>query len=602
VRSFFEELKHRNVIRVGIAYIVAGWLFAQVVDLAADAFHAPDWLMQMLIVVLLVGLPVVLFLAWAYELTPEGVKKAHEVPADAPKDPRSGRTLNILIISALVIAVGWLGWDKLNTTDPDTADIVSKIDKSIAVLPFDDFSPDGDQAWFADGLTEEILNSLARTTDLQVASRTSSFAYRDSNDDIPAIAAALGVAHILEGSVRRAGDRLRVTAQLIRTTDDKHLWSETFDGDSADSIAIQERIAFEIANALHTAMNPEELARMVAAGTRSVAAWETWLRGLALEHEVRSRMDIARVYDVIAVFDKAVAMDPGFAEAHLKLASVWQEQLDPTSIAYVPPGVPIAERRQHFDDAMAAAIKYARSDVTRTAIQANAAALDVRLMDQIALVLRLTELQPERRDRLVWLAVLYAKIGAFDQARDATRAAWAIKEPRDVRDGVVIQNMHRVSLQEAVAMIEEVLQSPAVDANTLYQSHRALLAAGRVEQAAELIGRHRQVTGDAEGNTMMRLRQACAEGRVDDAVALYASVDPNSNTQWLFLKTLGRDDEARERLRALDTPEGLFALSNYLVYRSFEARDYPLLWKTLTSQGIDRPPARPMAYRCVRES
>lgn len=101
---------------------------------------------------------------------------------------------------------------------------------------------------------------------------------------------------------------------------------------------------------------------------------------------------------------------------------------------------------------------------------------------------------------------------------------------------------------------------------------------------------------------MMRLRQACAEGRVDDAVALYASVDPNSNTQWLFLKTLGRDDEARERLRALDTPEGLFALSNYLVYRSFEARDYPLLWKTLTSQGIDRPPARPMAYRCVRES
>ena len=193
MRSFFEELKHRNVIRVGIAYIVAGWLFAQVVDLAADAFHAPDWLMQMLIVVLLVGLPVVLFLAWAYELTPEGVKKAHEVPADAPKDPRSGRTLNILIISALVIAVGWLGWDKLNTTDPDTADIVSKIDKSIAVLPFDDFSPDGDQAWFADGLTEEILNSLARTTDLQVASRTSSFAYRDSRDDIPAIAAALGV-------------------------------------------------------------------------------------------------------------------------------------------------------------------------------------------------------------------------------------------------------------------------------------------------------------------------------------------------------------------------------------------------------------------------
>ncbi len=602
MRSFFEELKHRNVIRVGIAYIVAGWLLAQVVDLAADAFHAPDWLMQMLIVVLLVGLPIALFLAWAYELTPEGVKRAHEVPVDAPKDPRSGRALNILIIAALVIAVGWLGWDKFNQADDVTVDAVTAVDKSIAVLPFDDFSPDGDQAWFADGLTEEILNSLARTTDLQVASRTSSFAYRDSKDDIPAIAAALGVAHILEGSVRRAGDRLRVTAQLIRTTDDQHLWSETFDGDSDDSIAIQERIAFEIANALQTAMNPEELARMVAAGTRSVAAWETYLRGLALERAVSARMDIARIYDVIALFNEAVALDPGFAEAQLKIATFWQTQLDPTSINYVAPGLPLKERRQHFDDAIAAAIKHARSEITRTEIEANVASLDVRLTDEIALVKRMTELQPHRRQGWLWLASLYIYVGEFDKARDTTMTAWAIKADLETGDGPFVQTMHRASLPDAIAIVDEIMRRPGVNANTLYQSHRALLAAGLVARGAELVDRYAQITGDAEGNTMMRVRQACAEGRIADADALYATVDPNSNTQWLFLNTLGRDDEARARLRTLDTPEGLFALSNYLTYLSFEARDYPLLWKTLTSQGINRPPARPMAYQCVRES
>ncbi len=146
------------------------------------------------------------------------------------------------------------------------------MDKSIAVLPFEDFSPDSDYAWFADGLTEEILNSLARAPDLLVASRTSSFAFRGTTMDVPAIGAQLGVAHILEGSVRRSGDRLRVTAQLIRAADDKHLWSENFDGSSEDSIEIQERIAIEIANALETAMDPEELAKMMSAGTRSVEA------------------------------------------------------------------------------------------------------------------------------------------------------------------------------------------------------------------------------------------------------------------------------------------------------------------------------------------
>ncbi len=312
MRSFFEELKYRNVIRVGLAYIVAGWLFAQVVDLAADAFHAPDWLMQMLIVVLLVGLPVALFLAWAYELTPEGVRKAADLLEGAAKDPRSGQLLNRITMIALVIALGWIAWDETHD-EPTVASspAVEVTDKSIAVLPFADFSPGGDYAWFADGLTDEILNALARTRDLHVASRTSSFQYRGDAQNIPEVAAALGVAHILEDSVRRAGDRIRVTAQLIRASDDAHLWSETFDASSDDSIEIQETIAFEIASLLDTAMDPDELRKMVAAGTESIAAWESYvqLRELAAASFNEVDPNFGNT-EMLALYRKIVAADP----------------------------------------------------------------------------------------------------------------------------------------------------------------------------------------------------------------------------------------------------------------------------------------------------
>ena len=596
MRGFIEELRYRNVFRVGAAYVVAGWLVAQVADLVADAFNLPDWFMQMVIILLVLGLPVALFLAWAFELTPEGIKNAHDVPSDAPKDPRAGRVLNAVTIVALVIAVAWLAWDKLHRT-PAT---IASADKSIAVLPFDDFSPDGDQTWFADGLTEEILNSLARATDLQVASRTSSFAYRDSPESIPAIAEALGVDHILEGSVRRAGDRLRVTAQLIRAVDDKHLWSENFDGSAEDSIKVQEEFAFQIASALQTAMDSDELARMVAAGTRSVEAWETYLRALALDHEVSSRNDIGRAYEVIAAYEGVVAIDPNFADAQLQLAENWQKQLNPTAIEYDPSGIPRAERRRRYDAAIAAAIEHARSDMTRTEAEMRAAAFDLRLNEQIALAERMVELAPNKRVGWAWLNQLYHVVGEFDKAVEAGFKTHSLETAIDVSDGALIANTSRANANAAITLIDDLLPVPNPSANVIYQSHRALLAADQVDRAAGLVELYEQRSSDEEGALFMRLRQACAEGRVADADEIYAALERDSASKWLLLKTLGFDDQARELLRPLDTPENLLALSGYLAYRSFEARDYPLLWNTLTAQGIDRPPARPIAYRCKR--
>lgn len=597
VRGLIEELRHRNVFRVGVAYVVAGWLIAQIADLAADAFNAPDWIMQMLIIVLLLGLPVALFLAWAYEMTPEGVKKAHEVPHDAPKDPRAGRVLNLVIIATLTVTVVLLAWDKVR--GPGFAG-VGEVDKSIAVLPFDDFSPEGDHSWFADGLTEEILNSLARTADLQVASRTSSFAYRGANLDIPAIANELGVAHVLEGSVRRAGDRLRVTAQLIRAADDKHLWSETFDGSNEDSIGIQESIAIAIANALKTAMDPEELARMISAGTRSVEAWEIYLRGLAADKQMTETVDLDSVFAVIALFERAVEIDPAFADAHLMLADLWEGQINPTSIQYLSSGLPQSERQEHYDAAISAAIKFARSESTRLEAEMRAAEFDLRLMDQIALAEQMVELEPERRQGWSWLNYLYMIVGEFDKATKAGKMAWAAKPEPGSGNSPIIQSTHRTDINVAVAMVDEVLAVANPSQVEIYQSHRVLLAAGEVERAAELAKLYVPRSSDDEGIVMVQLRQACAEGRIADADELFKQISPDSNTRWLFLKTLGRDDEARDLLSALETPESLYALSAFLTYRSFEARDFPLLWNTLTAQGINRPEARPMAYRCDR--
>jgi len=597
MRGFIEELRHRNVFRVGVAHVVAGWLIVQVADVAADAFNAPDWFMQVLIIMLLVGLPVSLFLSWAYELTPDGLMKAHEVPADALKDPRSGRILNIIIIAMLTVAVLWLGWDKMQR--PVTTVVM---DKSIAVLPFEDFSPDGDHAWFAEGLTEEILNSLARTPDLLIASRTSSFSYRDTTLDIPTIAAQLNVAHILEGSVRRSDDRLRVTAQLIRVEDDTHLWSENFDSSSEDSIEIQERIAIEIANALETAMDPEELAKMMSAGTRSVEAWETYLRGLAVDqaNSDRGGGDAEGVLESIALFDKAVELDPGFGDAHLLLADIWETQINPTSILYINSDVPLAERQARFNTAINAAIKYARSDMSRLEAELRAADFELRIMDQIDAATGMTEIAPERRQGWAWVSYLYKSIGEYDKAREAGLKAWAAPDEVGSARATVIQIMYEVNVEDTIHMVDEALATANPPTNMIYQSHRALLSAGMVERAARVAEDYLHQSDDFEGRKLVQIRQACAEGRVADADKLFEEVDPESNSIWLFLKILGRDDEARDLLMPLDTPETVFILSGYMTYRSFEARDFPLLWKKLTAQGIDRPEARLMPYRCER--
>jgi TolB-like protein len=609
MRSFFEELKYRNVIRVAIAYVVAGWLIAQVADLAADAFNAPDWVMQMLIVLLLIGLPVALFLAWAYELTPDGVKKAKDLPKDMPKDPRAGRRLNRITMVALIIAVAWLGWDKLQQPAGEPAIEAPAVtaDKSIAVLPFADFSPDSDHAWFADGLTDEILNALARTRSLRVASRTSSFAYRNSDKDAKTIATELDVAHILEGSVRRAGDRIRVTAQLIRASDDAHLWSETFDASSDDSIAIQEQIAFDIASLLDTAMDPAELRKMVAAGTESIAAWEAYVQLREVLFQSVEQFDpTGRSAQMLDLYREVVAEDPAFGEAHLLFAEIVDGWLSPANVTAAPPELSAEALQSLFTRVAADAARHARNEDDRLGAEILRARQQLRLVDIVELTRERLQYHPD--DRAIWSSHIQAllMVSRFDDAKAFARQIAEHDFGNDEQMASVNTMIARVDLDAGLALVETMLAPTSPVPADLYQAHRILLMADRVAEAAEVGQRYISVATNPTWSLMIRIRQACAEGRVDDAEQLYEDFDfsgfdpANNNIQWLALKTLGRVEEAEELLRPLDQPGTLIRLSELLSYTHFDPKPYPNLSKRLEEQGIMRYETTPMNFACRR--
>jgi TolB-like protein len=267
--SFFAELKRRNVFRVGAAYLVVAWLLMQVTDTLVPALHLPSWIVTAVALFLIIGLPLALIFAWAFELTPEGLKREAEVePAESIRH-RTGRKLDYVIIGALVLALGSFAYDKL-LLDPQRdaallesakqdfqkqADAAGDAQKSIAVLPFANMSADPEQEYFVDGLAEELLNLLAGIPELRVAARTSSFSFKnDENIDIRSIGEKLNVKHILEGSVRKAGDTLRITAQLIEADSGYHVWSQRFDRQFEDVFAIQDEIAAAVADALRISL------------------------------------------------------------------------------------------------------------------------------------------------------------------------------------------------------------------------------------------------------------------------------------------------------------------------------------------------------------
>jgi len=325
--NVLTELKRRNVFRVAAAYTVVAWIIAQAFDLGVDNFGAPDWVMKVLLAILIAGLPVALLLAWAFELTPDGVVKTEDVPASESITPNTGKTLNRITTGALVLVLAFVAWDKLGPGGESTISADAK--PSVAVLPFADLSELQDQEWFADGLTEEILNALARLPELRVTARTSSFEFKNTNTNIAEIARKLGVAHVVEGSVRRIGDNLRVTAQLIRASDGFHLWSDTYDRNTEDLFDVQRDVAENIATTLDVILDDEKRNRMLASGTRNVEAFEAYSKGWDLYGKAHSREpeNLVTLAEANVYFERAMELEPGYAKAAIMHADRYAHRL-----------------------------------------------------------------------------------------------------------------------------------------------------------------------------------------------------------------------------------------------------------------------------------
>ena len=311
--SFFAELKRRNVFRVAIAYVVVAWVVAQVTELALDSFGTPEWVMKTVLLLLVMGFPMAVFFAWAFELTPDGIKKEKDIDRSESITHNTGRKLDYIIIGVLVLAIGILLADRFPGEDAVEAPAANE--KSIAVLPFVNISSDKEQEYFSDGITEEILNSLAAVKELKVAGRSSSFAFKGKNDDLRKIGNLLGVDHILEGSVRKSGTTVRITAQLIQVEDGFHLWSETYERELTDIFAIQDEISAEILKQLKARLLDEEQPLVVVQRTDP----EVYDLYLLAKQRLYNRT-LPTIENAAELLDQAIAIDPKYAPAYAQRA------------------------------------------------------------------------------------------------------------------------------------------------------------------------------------------------------------------------------------------------------------------------------------------
>jgi len=419
INTFLAELRRRNVFRVAAAYLVVGWVLIQLVTLIEAPLALPSWTDTMVIVLLGIGFPVALLLAWAFEITPEGMQLTTRLNEGESAIPHSARKLDYAIAIGLVLVILMLSWQQvrpqatiptlpsvqLQALDPGSA--------SVAVLPFADMSAEGDQEYFADGISEEILNVLVRLPGLRVAGRTSSFAYKGRDEDLREIGEALGVSHVLEGSVRRSGARLRITAQLIRSDDGFHIWSETYDREMTDIFDIQDEIAESVTGELAASLGLT-VERADSTRTDDIQAYEDYLRARPL-YLARENMDQA-----LALLTTVVARDPDFSPGWSTLAGVYLVYM-----YYQDDASPELEAlwRQASLQAANRAIALNPLDAEAYAYRGEAEAANWDRIRGFESLDRALELAPSDASVLDRVAQNMVQVGYFDQAERLARRA-----------------------------------------------------------------------------------------------------------------------------------------------------------------------------------
>src|SRR5437879_4345327 len=323
--TFLTELKRRKVYRVAVAYAIVAWLLIQAASILFPTFEAPPWVMKVFVTAVILGFPVALILAWAFDLTPEGLRRAEEVAPQESKTGKPGSKWTAIIVTAAMLAAALLAFQFVRTrrspaieSSKQTAP-TSTLDKSVAVLPFENLSSDKENAFFAQGIQDEIITTLSRISGLRVISRTSTARYNSAPENLPEIARQLRVSNVLEGSVQKVGDRVHINVQLIQADNDAHLWAQSYDRQLTDIFSVEAEVAKSIADSLQATLSPQEKARVEIKPTTNADAYVLYLRGR--DYQTRPDNLLQDFKSAINLYDQAIKLDPKFALAHARLSA-----------------------------------------------------------------------------------------------------------------------------------------------------------------------------------------------------------------------------------------------------------------------------------------
>jgi TolB-like protein/Tfp pilus assembly protein PilF len=524
--SFFEELKRRNVVRVGLAYAVFAWVLLQIFDVIGEILELPAWGGKMILAALALGLPLALIFAWVFEMTPEGIKREKEIDRNQSIARSTGRKLDRVIMLTMAVALAWFVWDKFGAGPDDamtravdpvavsaqlaapasepSSTAATPATPSIAVLPFVDMSPEKDQEYLSDGIAEELLNLLVKIPNLQVAARTSSFSFKGKDVKIADVARELHVANVLEGSVRKSGNRVRITAQLIQADSGFHLYSETFDRTLDDVFAIQDEISASVVEALKI--------QLLGAVPKTVqvdpAAYALYLQGRYF-YGRRSQADWEK--STQAYLD-ALQVDPDYAAAWAGLSRTYYAQ---ASQSYIDLHQGTAQARQAAQKALALQPTLAEGYVSLAVVQAT---YDWDWSGSEASLKRALELTPGLVDAIANLGILYRYTGNLEEAIELDRRAVDL-------DPLSLPGYHALGL--------------------------ALIYAGQLEEADDIYRRLLMLNPDFAAANLARSRVRLLQGLPEEALAL---AEQETEPFWRefgvlgALYVLGRADEADARL------------------------------------------------------
>jgi TolB-like protein len=475
--SFFKELKRRNVFRVGLAYVMVSWLVLQVVDVVVPILELQPWVGRLVVLLLAVGLPVALVLAWAFELTPEGIKRDHEVNHNQSVTAQTGRKLDFVIIGIMAVALVYFALNHDWGADQGGRSIGTASGQSIAVLPFANRSALEADVFFVDGVHDDLLSLLSKLGDLKVISRTSVEKFRDTSLGIPELASQLGVATVLEGAVQRAGGQVHVNVQLIDAVTDEHLWAESYDRElTAENIfAIQRDIAQAIAQALQAVLTPEEQSRVVAVPTFNYAAYEELLRG----RQKLVLREIPELRQAVDHFHRSIQLDPDYAMAYVGLADAYHMLL-------FYGGMSVAEAIPPMEAAVSSALELDPGLGEAQAALAVLLRYQGRTNESVAAYERAIELAPGYATSYHWLAEHWrADNNRPDLALPLIRKAQELDPLSPVINITVAETLRDLGLHdEALAQIDHTIEiSPAFASAYVTKSEILAWSFGELEQA-----------------------------------------------------------------------------------------------------------------------